>query len=260
MTLIIGIKCKDGIVMGSDGAATLGTMGQTTIVQPVRKLETISNAIVLGVSGPIGIGQIFKGVIKKLWEEDKFHGKKESYEAMEFLSKSLWEHLKPEFQKASIAKSVIGNIALMSTICSILIAIPISKKLCLFQFNQQCSPEEATDNLPFVSIGSGQKIADPFLAFLRRIFWPNELPSLEDGILTALWTLEHAIRTHPGGVSDPKQIVTIKKENNKYKTYEFQEKELEEHLEEIYDIEKYLSEYPSKLKGDIDTEGKIPVP
>ena len=262
MTLIVGIKCKDGIVMGSDGAATLGTMGQTTIVQPVRKLETISNAIVLGVSGPIGIGQTFKGVIKKLWEEDKFHGKKEPYEAMEILSKSLWEHLKPEFQKASIAKSVIDNIALISTICSVLIAIPISKKLCLFQFNQQCSPEEATGNLPFVSIGSGQKIADPFLAFLRRIFWPNEdeLPSLEEGILTVLWTLEHAIRTHPGGVSDPKQIITIKKENNKYKIYEFQEKELEEHLEGIYDIEKYLSEYPSKLKGDIDTEGKIPAP
>ena len=260
MTLIIGIKCKDGIVMGSDGAATLGTMGQSTIVQPVRKLETISNTIILGVSGPVGIGQIFKGVIKKLWEEDKFHGKKESYEAMEFLSKSLWEHLKPEFQKASIAKSVIDNIALISTICSVLIAIPISKKLCLFQFNQQCSPEEATDNLPFVSIGSGQKIADPFLAFLRRIFWPNELPSLEDGILTVLWTLEHAIRTNPGGVSDPKQIITIKKENNKYKTYKFQEKELIEHVEGIYDIEKYLSDYPKKLKGDIDIEEKIPTP
>ena len=191
-----------------------------------------------------------------------FKGKKESYEAMEILSKSLWEHLKPEFQKASITKSVIGNIALESVICQTLIVIPISKKLCLFQFNQQCSPEEATDNLPFVSIGSGQKIADPFLAFLRRIFWPNEdeLPSLEEGILTVLWTLEHAIRTHPGGVSDPKQIITIKKENNKYKIYEFQEKELEEHLEGIGDIEKYLSEYPSKLKGDIDTEGKIPAP
>jgi len=107
MTLIIGIKCKDGIVMGSDGAATLGAMGQSTIVQPFRKLETISNTIILGVSGPVGIGQIFKGVIKKLWDEEKFKGKKESYEAMEILSKSLWEHLKPEFQKASITKSVL---------------------------------------------------------------------------------------------------------------------------------------------------------
>ena len=258
MTLIIGIKCKDGIVIGSDGAATLRTMGQSTIVQHTKKLEIISNSIVLGVSGPIGVGQLFKGVIKKLWENDRFHGKKESYEAMELLSESLWEHLKPEFQKASIAKSVIGNIALESAICLTLIAIPISKKLCLFQFNQQCSPEEVTENLPFVSIGSGQQIADPFLAFLRWIFWRNELPSLEDGILTVLWTLEHAIRTHPGGVSDPKQIITIKKENNKYKIYEFKEKELQEHLEGIYDIEKYLSNYPLKLKEYINSEEKIP--
>ncbi len=258
MTLIIGIKCKDGIVMGSDGAATLGTMGQRTIVQPIKKLEIISKSIILGVSGPIGIGQIFNGVIKNLWDKNKFHDKKESYEAMEFLRDSLWEHVSPEFQNASIAKKAIGNIALTSAICSTLIAIPISKKIRLFQFNQQCSPEEATENLPFVSIGSGQQIADPFLAFLRWIFWRNELPSLEDGILTVLWTLQHAIRTNPGGVSDPKQIITIKKENNKYKIYEFQEKELQEHSEEIYDIEKYLSDYPLKLKGDINSKEKIP--
>jgi len=258
MTLIIGIKCKDGVVMGSDGAATLGTMGQNTIVQPIRKLETISNSIILGVSGPIGIAQIFKGVIEKLWEDQKFHNK-ESYEAMEFLSNSLWEHVKPEFQKASIAKDVIGNIASISAICSILIAIPISKKPCLIQFNQQCSPEEATDNLPFVSIGSGQKIADPFLAFLRRIFWPNKLPTLAEGVLTVLWTLEHAIITNPGGVSEPKQIVTIEKENsNKYKVHELQDTELKEHIEAIHNIEKYLSDFPSKLKGDINIGEKIP--
>ena len=52
MTLIIGIKCKDGIVLGADGAATLGAMGQRTILQPMKKLEIISSAMVLGVSGP----------------------------------------------------------------------------------------------------------------------------------------------------------------------------------------------------------------
>ncbi len=260
MTLIIGIKCKDGIVMGSDGAATLGTMGQRTIVQPVRKLEVISNSIILGVSGPVGIGQIFNGVIKSLWDKEKFHGKKESYEAMEFLRDKLWEHVKPEFQNASIAKNAIGNIALNSALCSTLIAIPISKKICLFQFNQQCSPEEATDNLPFVSIGSGQNIADPFLAFQRRIFWPNNLPSLEEGIFSVFWTLEHAIKTHPGGVSDPKQIITIKKENSNYKIHEFLPNELREHVEFINDIEKHLSDYTLKFKGDTGSEEKIPAP
>lgn len=183
-----------------------------------------------------------------------------SSEAMEFLRDSLWEHVKPEFQNASIAKNAIGNIALTSAICSSLIAIPISKNICLFQFNQQCSPEEATDNLPFVSIGCGQKIADPFLAFLRWIFWRNELPSLEEGIFSVFWTLEHAIRTNPGGVSDPKQIITINKENSKYKIHEFQPTELQEHVGFINDIEKYLSDYTLKFKGDTNSEEKIPVP
>jgi 20S proteasome alpha/beta subunit len=39
MTLIIGIKCSDGIVMGADGAATFGSLGQQTIRQGTKKLE-----------------------------------------------------------------------------------------------------------------------------------------------------------------------------------------------------------------------------
>ena len=59
MTLIVGIKCSNGIVVGADGAATLGnTVGLRTVIQPVAKLTIVRGAIV-AVSGPVGIGQLF---------------------------------------------------------------------------------------------------------------------------------------------------------------------------------------------------------
>ena len=60
MTLIIGIKCEGGIVMGADGAATLGCMGTHTVVQECKKLQLLCNSIILGVSGSVGLAQRFK--------------------------------------------------------------------------------------------------------------------------------------------------------------------------------------------------------
>jgi 20S proteasome alpha/beta subunit len=75
MTLIIGIKCEDGIVLGSDGVATFGAMGQRTIRQSLTKLNILEDCIAVGVSGPVGLGQSISGEIQNLWEEKKFSGK-----------------------------------------------------------------------------------------------------------------------------------------------------------------------------------------
>src|SRR5882762_8782723 len=48
------------------------------------------------------------------------------------------------------------------------------------------------DDLWFASTGSGQSITDPFLALLRKVYWRDEAPSLQGGIFTALWALQHA--------------------------------------------------------------------
>ena len=114
MTLIIGIKCSDGVVLGADGAATFGSLGRETIRQPVtRKLEILGGRIVVGVSGPAGLGQRFRGEIEALWDNRGF-----------------------------VAKSSL--------------------------------PTKAN--------------ADPFLAFVRRIFWPKRLPTVDEATFTT-WPL-----------------------------------------------------------------------
>ena len=67
MTLIVGIKSRDGIVMGADGGATLGDIPQTTVMQPIKKLEIISESVVIGTSGHVGLGQQFRAAIEKVW-------------------------------------------------------------------------------------------------------------------------------------------------------------------------------------------------
>lgn len=129
---------------------------------------------------------------------------------------------------------------------------------CLVQFTHQCQPEEATVGLPFLSIGSGQPVADPFLAFIRRIFWPDQAPSLNDGILAALWTVTHTIHAQPGGVASPIRIVTLTRDkNNKWKAEELSEGDLGEHQQMIELTEDEMRKVKDTFS---DTEPTSPVP
>src|SRR5207245_1801501 len=103
---------------------------------------------------------------------------------------------------------IVGaQVAAASALASALVATMIGKAYHLFQFNHQGSAEAATTHLPFVAIGSGQATADPFLAFIRRLFWPSKLPATGEGLFAGVWTVRHAIHTSPGGVADPIQAV-----------------------------------------------------
>lgn len=235
--------------MGADGAATLGALGQQTIRQSTTKLYTVNHCVVVGVSGPVGLGQRIVGEIEAVWTGKKLSGKKPT-EAMTLLRLQLWNNvLNVEHQVAAVAKNSIGQLALQDTLASTLLALPLSNAPCLIQFDQQGAPELADDNLPFVAIGSGQAIADPFLAFIRRIFWANTVPAVQDGIFAALWTLRHAIETNPGGVSEPIEICVLSKDGKDCKAKKLTEPEYEEHNVAIEAAELSLKKFREALTG-----------
>lgn len=141
-----------------------------------------------------------------------------------------------------------------------LVALPISKQPSLLMFDQQGAPEEAPSDLPFYAIGSGQACADPFLAFLRRIFWKDQLPSFAGGVFAVLWTLNHAIKTTPGGIADPKQIVTLKRDGDSYVALELMDEDLQEHLEAIEAAEARLADFKRSLSEPAPGEATPPTP
>jgi hypothetical protein len=97
-----------------------------------------------------------------------------------------------------------------------------------------------------VAIGSGQYCADPFLAFLRRIFWPNRQPNLAEGIFATWWTLDQAIKTSPGGIAEPKQITVLEMKDSKPVCRELPEAEIDLHKEAVTNAENHLKEFNLK--------------
>lgn len=249
MTLIVGIRCSDGIVVGADGAATLGSMGHMTVQQKtVKKLSILEGKIIVGVSGPVGIGQRLRAVIEEAYKSNRFKGRAEL--AMGVMRKAFWDEVVGnEWNVAGVVSGTLGpQIAATSANSAMLLALPIEKKPELIQFDQQCAPELATDELPFVAIGGGQPIADPFLGFARRVFWPKQPPSINDGVFSAVWALRHAIEHAPGGIADPIQIAVLKKgPDGGWHAEELEEAELLQHEEAVKDAEQALSAWRSQF-------------
>lgn len=258
MTLIIGIKCADGVVVASDGAATLGTIASQTLRQPVKKLSILHGKIVVGVSGPVGLGQKIVQGVDDLYDANKLSGKN-SCDAMKIFSETLREQIKPEYEMVQVSSKVLGNTAVNGILSSTIIALPIKREACLIQFDHQGSSEQATEDLPFISIGSGEPIADPFLGFIRRIFWKDGVPETNGGIFAAYWTLRHAISLHPGGVADPIQVVVLKREGSDWTVNEIQASELAEHKEAMQAAEAKLANFREELVDD-DMASPVPNP
>jgi hypothetical protein len=76
MTAIVGIYCRDGIVIGADSSASFAhTPTFRTFEQRVRKLEVIGGQIILASTGAIGLGQRFSNIVERYWNDKKGVGK-----------------------------------------------------------------------------------------------------------------------------------------------------------------------------------------
>ncbi|HEY2964531.1 MAG TPA: hypothetical protein VGJ37_19080 [Pyrinomonadaceae bacterium] len=250
MTLIVGVKCSDGIVLGADSKATYATpMGQSTISQDtVTKLHIANSRIVVGVSGPVGLGQSYSDEVDAYLAQNGQQVKWKSVAAAKTdLSQRFWKHAEPCWQRAAATVGVTGQqAALMQCLHYSAVAFEIDDEARLITFSQQCAAEEVTRDLPFVAIGSGQPQADPFLAFIRRIFWPSGLPTRTDGELACIWTLSEVIKHSPGGVGGAIQVVSFAKDKSrKWRAYELPKPEIDTHLQALTEMEMAM---PSQLR------------
>ena len=248
MTLIIGIKCTDGIVIGADGGATLGaSLGPSTVIQPISKLRYFENRMIMGVSGPVGLGQLFfESVPEAMLHRHRGPQGPNAAQVMKLLKQTIYGDVEPALKSAQESAPVVGNQNAFAPVNnSSLVALPIQGVPTLIQCDSVGNPEMASEDLPIVAIGSGQKLADPFLAFLRRVFWAEKPLTITDGIFATVWTLLHVLEVEPGlGLSEPIEVGFLRVENGSPVAVKLSQDELGEYRQYVAEAEKHLAEFP----------------
>jgi hypothetical protein len=184
-------------------------------------------------------------MVSQLWDERKFGGENPSYQVMQIVREKIGPMLALELKYGQEVAKVLGpGIAQQNSVSSAMLAVPVAREAQLYSFGCTGDPEQSTDDLPFMTTGSGQSLADPFLAFLRAVFWKQRHPTTGDGIFAAYWALRHAIRTNIGGVSDPIQMMTLQKdERGNFHVKELDSAELEETKQAVDAAEEHLSRF-----------------
>lgn len=239
MTVIVGVLCKDGAVVGADSSTTFATAQSPTIEQLTnKKVYVVSNCVLLAGTGQIGLGQRFHSLVEEYWNSKGWQGKNAVTIGMELSNKVV-----QNFSFTAAPKGEYGG----------LVAFPSNGKFHLCEFAvRDLQPELKTETMWFVSMGSGQILADPFLGFLRKVFWEKEQPTINEGIFAAVWTLQHAIELNPGGINGPIQIgllTTGKEKGQPYYAKIVDENELLEHKDFVKEAESHLRSYKKSLQG-----------
>lgn len=93
-----------------------------------------------------------------------------------------------------------------------LLAFPIQDEPSLLLYRGTRHPLEARDGHYILRAGTGNHFALMFLKFLERVFWNGKAPpSINDGVFSALWTLNHIIETNAMGIGGPPRIAVLER-------------------------------------------------
>jgi len=236
----VGVLCSDGVVIGSDSAATLDNGQFRTIEQLTEKIDIVGSAIIVAGTGSIGLHQRFTSVISKAYDGSllqtlpghmggpnrppitgKVFDKGKPLEIAKTLSRAALEDMALTYAK-------VGQYAA-------LVAYPSRSEphLCEFLIGDFQPELKEKERLWFASLGSAQAITDPFLGFIRRAFWGGGVPSVSDAIFAVTWTLQHAIDLNTGGVKDPIHIAILENIAGEFKARTLDPEELQEHYQNI---------------------------
>ena len=189
--------------------------------------------MILAATGAVGLGQRFKELLTDYWT-----GKKGSGKSPTTIAKDLCALAIEDFAATKVEKGTYGA----------LVAFPCAGKIHLCEFaTTDFQPEFKNTNMWFVSMGSGQAITDPFLGLMRRVFWGDTPPHLNEGIFAVTWTLKHVIELNPGGIAPPAQIAVL--DANKKQARLLTDEEIQEHINNAEGAEKHLQSYRDILQG-----------
>ena len=189
---------------------------------------------------------MIKEKIRITW--DTVQEEDDVYSARIILEELNWTEIKRAMDHASEAQEFLQEDLIPTVLTGSLVAFPFQGTPVLLRINEIGQSYAVTRESPFVSIGSGDFQADPFLAFVKRLVWNEKHPeAIDDGVFGVLWALEHVIEVNGGlGVGGSPVIAILQKVEDLWEADIRKGPLLDQHRQRIAEAEDSVLKY---LKG-----------
>jgi hypothetical protein len=203
MTLIVGIKCTDGIVLAAEKDALPGT-GVVDVTEDVKKIHKIENQFLVALGGFSGQGHRYLETIRRLDIESE---NLDCFQIQEAIHEALQPIVKSIIKTTETVRENSGLKDLGYILAEALVAYVGSDGPCLLHVNHvaQCDPIAET---VYQVIGEGEKVAVPFLSYIKRFVWGDKAPNVSTAIMSALWMF-HFAHNCAGKFGPPWMIATL---------------------------------------------------
>lgn len=241
MTVLVGVRCTDGVVIGADSMATSSFQQGGLTGTPMDKIAIIGNKAILAGTGAMGLGQRFESIIETHIGKKTF-----ATNSMVEACRVVAHEAMNNFLSTGAATPQKGP----SYGSMLAVASESQGQLVEFEYGT-FQPEIKKGKLFSVSMGSGQQLAEPFLAFVSRVLWSNSPPDVKTAKFGVLWSLEHCIKYAPGGVGHPINIAVLVKDGSEWKAKLLEPDDFDEQRQHIEAIEAKIAEYPVSLLNQV---------
>ena len=250
MTIIVGVKCTDGVVIGADSIATSSTGAQNVMqIESNDKLRIFGGKVVVGATGAVGYTQRMHYHLDRAITAGGFLASPK-HERPQLLCKRFLSDL-----QASLAPSHPQ----VGIRFGALLATEISEEPCLIEYAADTfQPEYKEQKMFYASIGSGQPLADPFLAFVSRVLWKSTPPDVRLGRFGLFWALMHTIKLAPGMVGFPIRMAVLSKVDGAWCATESPDNQESEEF--VSSIEERIARSVGETSGGEAAISPVPVP
>lgn len=203
MTILVGVKCTDGIVIGADSMTT-SAMGPNPLVQaPIaEKLQLVGNKAILACTGAVGLAQRVKIVADEMWNKKQFTGSGMG------TATNLAGQVLTNFGSSHVQKHPQLGINFGALLAMVVQDVPYLVEFGSVDFQ----PELKEGKHFYVAMGSGQVLADPFLAFVKRVLWKDKMPDVEQAKIGIYWVLNYTCGQAVGMVGGDLKLGVLRRQ------------------------------------------------
>lgn len=237
MTLILGIRCGDGIIVGADSMFTVGSHFGRVRMDGEKIHLLPDNRGIVAFAGDLDVSQLVLDALTEQWQTIQNTGNRS--EIKDLISRIIRRVLGDE--KAQLDYPEF----------SALVALKMQQEPSLLLFRGTRPPIEARDGIYMLRSGTGEHFALLFQKFLERVFWDgNAPPSINDGVFSALWTLNHIIETNAMNIGGSSRIAVMEMKGNPEDWYSrmLPAHELDEYQQFVQYLENSMREFKASWK------------
>jgi 20S proteasome alpha/beta subunit len=185
MTVLVGVHCQDGVIIGTDSAVTTAANVYQRTLQETGclKIDVHFGEIITAVTGDIGLAQRFKYELETLLQGKQIE-KFKSMSPVPYVT-AIAHNTIENFKKTTSAQqhNLQFGWGLGGLVAFVAQDKPQLAEFSATQFHPELKGLTTSDgkptNRPYVTMGGAQAMADPFIAHASRMLFGTNVPNLK---------------------------------------------------------------------------------